>query len=350
MTQAGRKSSDRKSSEALTRVARLFKIVSLVSAGEGKVLGRQELAEACGCQVRTVQRDLSLLAEAGIPVDYDARCKAYRLPEKGWTFPVASLTAQDALALSLLRGLVGQPGLPQGRELRKTLDKLTGSVPAGIAALMQEVSETVQWGAQARDYGAAPLLALQEAVQRRQGIELDYVSRSRGERSWRRVDPYGVEARAGQFWELHGWCHRNGAIRTFALDQVRDMREVEAGFVVREEEWASFQAMRGVIGGIRSKEAAVSVDVLFAVPVAAYARDQRWPAGLSASDEAGGAVRLTGIVSGVSGLVAELLRWRRYCQVEGGAVLRAAMAAEVWAMAALYEPPHGEAESVRAGG
>jgi hypothetical protein len=44
---------------------------------------------------------------------------------------------------------------------------------------------------------------------------------------------------------------------------------------------------------------------------------------------------LTGTVSSVSGLVPELRR-RRYCRVEGGAVLRGRMGAEVRAMAALY--------------
>jgi hypothetical protein len=66
--------SNNKSSEALARVARLFKIVTLVIAEPrqpsefvraspaGSALGRRELAEACGCGIRTVQRDLALLA------------------------------------------------------------------------------------------------------------------------------------------------------------------------------------------------------------------------------------------------------------------------------------------------
>ena len=327
----------KKSSDALAKLARLFKIVTLVSAPPVCGLGRRELAASCGCDVRTVQRDLALLAQAGIPIDYDQRSRAYRLPEKGWTFPVAALTAQDALALSLLRGLVSQGGLPQGEALRGVLDKLTGSVPPGLFALVEEASSAVRGGQPARQYEAAPLLALQEAAQRREAVELDYVSRSRGERSWRRVDPYGVEARRGQFWELHGWCHRNGAIRTFALDQVQGVRMTRAGFQVREDDWTAFRSAQGIIGGIRGGEAGVSVNVVFVPPVAVYARDQRWPEGLSVTEEPSGAVRLTGTVNGVSGLIAELLRWRRYCVVEGGAALRAQMAEEVQAMAALYE-------------
>ena len=80
-------------------------------------------------------------------------------------------------------------------------------------------------------------------------VEIDYRSRSRGEQSWRRVDPYAVAAREGQYWELHGWCHRNQEIRTFALDQVRGMRLTEERFALRGEEWRAFAGAKGVIGG-----------------------------------------------------------------------------------------------------
>ncbi len=322
--------------EALARVARLFKILTLVrSQTPGRPLGRPNLAEACGCDVRTIHRDLLLLQEAGIPIEYDPARRAYVLPEKGWVFPIAPLDAEDALALALMRGIVGAPGLPQADALRATLDKLTGSLPPALATLMREAAQVLQPGRPARDYSHAPVSALIAAARAGQSVDLDYHSRSRGERSWRRVDPYVVEARAGQFWELHGWCQRNAGIRTFALDQVFGLHTTGEDFTVREAEWAAFAAAQGVVGGIRSG-AAVGVDVVFLPPVAAYARDHQWPEGLAVAGEADGAVRMTGSALGVEGLVAELLRWRRHCRVEGGPELRARMTEEVNAIADLY--------------
>ena len=70
-------------SEALQRVARLFKILTLVrSQTRGRPLGRRELAEACACDKRTIQRDLQLLQEAGISLEYDVRCRSYSCPRK----------------------------------------------------------------------------------------------------------------------------------------------------------------------------------------------------------------------------------------------------------------------------
>jgi len=109
--------SNKKSSDALARVAWLFKIISLVSAPTvGYPLGRSELADACGCKVRTMHRDLGLLAEAGIPIEYNKRSKTYRLPEKGCTFPVASLATQEALALDGSKALhLGWVAVPRQR-------------------------------------------------------------------------------------------------------------------------------------------------------------------------------------------------------------------------------------------
>ena len=145
-------------SEALQQVARLFKIITLVrSQTRGRSLGRAELAQACECNIRTIQRDLQLLQEAGIPVEYDYRQKAYMLPEKGWIFPIAPMTVEDALALALARGIVSTSGLPQADALRATLDKLTASLSPALSELMREAAQAVQPVRLVRDYSQAPI-------------------------------------------------------------------------------------------------------------------------------------------------------------------------------------------------
>ena len=191
------------------------------------------------------------------------------------------------------------------------------------------------WGTPSRDYSQSPLDLLEDAARTQCSVELDYNSRSGAGRAWRTVDPYRVEARDGCFWEMHGWCHSRQAIRTFALDQIRAVRGSDILFSLRDAEWAAFLGTRGVVGGLRG-EAPIAVDVLFVPPVAVYACAHQWPDGLVLTLEENGAVRLSGTAAGVSGLVPELLRWRRFCHVLGSPALRTAMAEEVHAMAALY--------------
>ena len=93
--------------EAMRRATRLFKIVTLVFANPARAaLGRDELSFACGCDVQTIHRDVQTLRAAGVPLEYDARAKSYRLPDKDWAFPLVALTAPDMIALALARGLL----------------------------------------------------------------------------------------------------------------------------------------------------------------------------------------------------------------------------------------------------
>jgi len=324
---------------ALQRAARLFQIVTLVfTAPPGAHLGRDELSLVCGCDPRTIQRDIDLLRGAGVPLEYDRRAHAYILPDKDWAFPIVRLTPQDTLALALVRGLLTAPGSPHRDALLTVLDKATASLPPALRTLLSDAAAVMRPAAMTRDYSQAPITALIQAAAGHQSIEIDYESASGGARAWRRVDPYAVEARDGQYWELHAWDHSRAAIRTFALDRVFGMRAIGGAFTLRAAEWEAFASATGVIGGLRGGFPQ-PVDVLFALPVAPYAMARCWPAGLACRVQPDGTVRLTGEVQGLDGIVAELLRWRSHARVLGGPDLMERMRAELQSMLALYPSP-----------
>ena len=323
-------------SEGMQRLARLLRIVRLIDTRTpGHALGRRELAEECQCHVRTIQRDLDLLCEAGLPLHYDPHRRAYILPEQEWTFPGIHLTVEEVLSLGLARCLLDRPGIPHQQIMLQALDKATSTFPLELKRLLSEAGQVVRTEAGPRDYSRAPIAPLIEAGRDCQTVEIEYQSGSGGEPVWRTVDPYAVEAREGQYWELHGWCHRHMSIRTFALDRVYGIRTTQTRFVIREEEWAAFAGASGVIGGLRGS-AAVEVEVIFSSEVASYALARRWPEGLMVVRRPDASVWLTGTALGVAGLLPELLRWRRHAQVRGGVELLAAMQEEVQALHELY--------------
>ena len=325
--------------DALQRAARLFRIVTLVFASPlGSSLGRDELSFACDCDPRTIQRDVNLLRAAGVPLEYDARAHAYTLPTKDWAFPIVQLTPRDALAVALARGLLTTSGTPHRDALLAVLDKATAGLPPALRSLLAEAATAVRPASLSRDYSQAPIEPLIRAAAERRVVEIDYASGSSQTRAWRRVDPYAVEPRDGQFWELHAWDHARSDIRTFALDRVFGLRGTDQAFTLRTAEWASFCGATGVIGGLRGG-AEAPVDVVFAPPVASYALARHWPDGLTVAAQPDGAARLSGVVQGLEGVTAELLRWRRHAEVLGGPELRARMRAELEAMIALYAPP-----------
>lgn len=319
----------------MPRIERLLKILTLLkSRRPGERLGRARLAEECSCGIRTIQRDLDLLMTQ-TSLCYDASVGSYDLPENGWTYPITTLTLPEVFSLSLARGLLTAPGLPQGAAAVAALDKITHVLSPQLRSLLAEAASVVRPLAAPRDYSRVPFSLLVEAAQARRTVEFEYENRSREECLRRRVDPYLIDHREGR-WELHGWCHRRQAVRTFAADRIRDALVLADTFAVREEDWAAFVGERGVVGGLRGGSP-IKVAVEFDIVVAAYARDKQWPDGLAISSRDDGSALLTGVALGTDGILPELLRWRRHARVLGGPELRRCIVEELKAMAELYK-------------
>lgn len=321
----------------VTRVTRLLKIIArLRYRRPAEQVGRQALADEFGCNPRTIQRDIELLQVfMHLPLTYDRAAKTYVLKPDTDAQLSVTLTVEETLALALARGLLTAPGFPLKDAVLAALDKATSQLPVVIKDMLSQSEQTFHAEALARDYSQAPLAPLMEAARAGKTLELFYQSRSSKQLTWRRIDPYEVVLRNGQYWELHGWCHTRQAIRTFALDKLQQVRSTSALFTQRAREWAEFQAIGGVLGGLRG-ETPVTVDVVFDACVAAYALDRQWPKTLRLDVLPDGSVQMTGIVQGTDGLLVELLSWRRHVLVKGGPELRARIEAEVQAIAARY--------------
>jgi predicted DNA-binding transcriptional regulator YafY len=321
--------------EPVVQALRLFTILRLTAARRpGRRISKQVLAEACECSTKTIQRDLRLLEAAQIPIDYDPVEHSYYLPDKGWSAPLVSLTARDALALAFLRSQIVERAaqMPFASQIESALDK----VMAGLSPQLRTVMETAAVamhvpGGLARDYSHAPFGLVLQAIRGRLTLEILYESRRSGTRDWRRVDPYRIDQREGRYLEIQAWCHKNQAVLTFALDRLHDARLTQETFELRS--WSDSD--EGVVGGLRGGPW-VEVVVRFDPVVAQYARDKNWPFKAQFEADANGSVTMTCRVQGVDGMLRELLSWRRHAEVLGGPEMRAAMVEEVEAMSALY--------------
>lgn len=325
----------------MERVMRFFKIITLVSARPAALpLGRERLAQECRCSPRQLQRDLNFLQEE-VGLQYDPQERSYVLPDKRGRFPIAPLTLEEAAALTVARGLLTAPGLPQGKRITAALDKATSTLSPALRDLLLHYAAVLQTPTLPRSYAAAPLMSLMDAARDQHVVRMDYDSLSGGKRMWRSMNPYAVEPRAGVYWELHGWCHENRAFRTFALDRLFGAEILPDTFTRDEEAWKTFLATQPV-GGLRGDGATASdtaVEVRFAPEVAAYARRQPWASSLHLTDAPDGAVWLRGEIASLSGMVVELLRWRRYVFVRGGPDLKRAYEAELTMMVQAQNNP-----------
>ena len=320
--------------DATVRITRLLRLLLYLRRyDDRRSISRSACAAECGCSLSTLSRELRFLCEEGFLES--SRRGVYRVVEATLLAPLLSLTPDHLLGLGLARVFLSRPDIPLGAQMQGALDHLLKGVSPRLRELVQDATgEQRQRPGNPTKLGAPALTTLVEAWLSQQTISMDYESQASGRRR-RHLDPYHITAE-GSLWFVHGWCHNNKAIRTFALDRLHGAELLPQTFRRNAVAWAAFAETEGIFLGLRGGPP-VLIRVRFAPEVATYAlRPHRWPAGLTARREPDGSVLLTGTARGVDGILTEILRWRRHAQVEGGPELLAAVHAELDALNKIY--------------
>ncbi|MFJ9905024.1 helix-turn-helix transcriptional regulator [Streptomyces sp. NPDC101152] len=196
----------------------------------------QELAQALGVSLRTVNRDLNWLRDAGLPVTaHRGRLGGVTmLPGSG--FDLTRLTPDERDHLSLT-GLDDKQRaeLDASVESRRALSKIAAAQPRRVHELLPLTDvvhvDSRPWR-QARAFGTAPA-SLIGAVRRGRRLRIEYDSpRQSGPRDLV-VDPYGLFAKAG-IWYLVADCAR--VPRMYRLERITTWEEVDQPRRIRENQ------------------------------------------------------------------------------------------------------------------
>lgn len=231
----------------------------------GRLTGA-ELAQELGVDRRTVRRYIGALEELGVPVSAErGRDGAYFLVA-GFKLPPMMFTDEEALVLSL--GLLAARGLGLSAAqpaLAAVQAKLQRVMPLRLKERARALHETVALEGPRPADGTAPahevLSRLSDAAQQRVRVWLQYVA-ANGERSERELDPYGLGYRGGR-WYVVGWCHRQGAVRSFRVDRISAAQPRGARFVRPED----FDVLAHLTSSIASLPRAFAIEVrLHATP------------------------------------------------------------------------------------
>lgn len=180
-----------------------------------------ELSRELEASERTIRRDLDALSAAGIPV------LATRGRGGGWELlgghrtDLSGLSAAEAEALFLIAGPEAvAAGLGVGPKLRSAVRKLMAALPAPLreradTARSRLLVDPSGWGRESeRDPGS--LAVLREAVLAGVQVDVTYASPGRSPTE-RRLHPYGLVAKAGNWYLLAGAA---GGMRTFRVSRM----------------------------------------------------------------------------------------------------------------------------------
>ena len=201
-----------------------------------------ELAARLEIDVRSVRRYITILQDAGIPIETTlGRHGGYRL-RPGFKLPPLMFTNEEATAIVL--GLLGTAWLEIGQSpiavegaLAKVLRVLPPPTRERLRAAARHLILSPHEQSARPDAGV--LIDLSEAIQQRQRIAITY--RSQGsEASQRIVEPYGLAGWWGR-WYLVGYCCARQDYRLFRLDRMDDIRMLAESFVRTESfDWEGY--------------------------------------------------------------------------------------------------------------
>ncbi|CAN5585645.1 YafY family protein [soil metagenome] len=180
-------------------------------------LTARQRAERFEVSVRTMERDISALQQAGVPIWAErGRAGGYGI-DPTMTLPPTNLSPAEAMAVVL--ALASLPMLPYAAAGRRATQMLLAVMRSSDAEAVRDLSGRVRLTPPAlTPIPPAVARAVEDAVAARSVLVLDYLDRD-GERTHREVEVHGLHLSATG-WYLIGWCRLRDDSRVFRLDRI----------------------------------------------------------------------------------------------------------------------------------
>jgi predicted DNA-binding transcriptional regulator YafY len=212
----------------VNRTDRLYALVEELRAVAPRPRSARWLAHRFEVSVRTVERDLSALQQAGVPIHAETDRSGGYVLDRERTLPPLAITPAEATALAA--GLHALAGTPFAAAARTALQKVQAVMPAGERAAASELIGRVWLIAPSTPPWSAPRV-LQEALAGRRVLRLHYADRH-GVATERLVEPLGFLG--GLSWYLIGWCRLRAAVRGFRLERITAVEALDEPVPARQ--------------------------------------------------------------------------------------------------------------------
>lgn len=208
----------------MNRTDRLYALVEELRAVAPRARTAQDMAARFEVSVRTVQRDLGALMEAGVPVYATPGPGGGYAIDPAHTLPPVNFTSDEAAALAI--ALARPDRSPLADALRSALRKVVAAMPPAEADAARRLTGRVHLMTpddEPPPPAPGPAAAtLEQAVVASRVVEIDYCDRH-GSPSLRLVEPAALVV-SSRVWYLVGHCRLRDDIRVFRVDRVAAAR------------------------------------------------------------------------------------------------------------------------------
>jgi predicted DNA-binding transcriptional regulator YafY len=204
------------------RIIRLLRLLQMLQSGPGK--NASALAKAFDVTRRTVFRDLQVLRDADLPLDYDAKTERYYVSPR-WAMPPSKLTEEEAFALIGLATEFGRnKELPFYDAAHNAAVKLERMLPASLRRGLRRKTQAIRIrpGKLTEKLGskASVYQQLVTAISQRRAVKITYGSLTEWATIETKLRPYQLLF-TRHSWYVLGLSSVHREVRTFNVIRIK---------------------------------------------------------------------------------------------------------------------------------
>jgi predicted DNA-binding transcriptional regulator YafY len=200
----------------MNRTDRLYALVEELRAVAPGSRSSTWLAERFEVSTRTIERDLSALQQAGVPIYATTGRRGGYAIDVHHTLPPLNLSAAEVAAVAT--ALAQPSATPFTQAGRSALQKILAALHEVDADAARDLASRIRLF-DLRVGRPRPPAVVEHAIVQRRVLELDYVDKD-GRATSRVVEPVAVLG-VHPNWYLWAWCRMREAPRAFRLDRIR---------------------------------------------------------------------------------------------------------------------------------
>ncbi|WP_234572749.1 helix-turn-helix transcriptional regulator [Rhodohalobacter sp. 614A] len=289
----------------MNRIDRLTAIIIFLQGRQRVSIA--ELSDRYKISERTVYRDLVALQEAGVPIGSEPGEGYYIV--KGYHLPPVMFNRQEAASLLAGERLMRKWNQTElGKSYLSALDKIRSILPPDEKEYFEVLDERIQTFKYQNVNFPKPderiFGFLQNAIFKKEIIEIEYRSPHMQKRTTRKVEPLGLLL-MGSHWYLAAWCRLREDYRMFRLDRFDKFKTT--GIQIRQPTGHSLKNFYD--RNLHQERELTEVVVWFEAEYASYVGDQKYWHGWAWERSVDGGIEMTFLTSSVSYLCRWLLMW-----------------------------------------
>ncbi len=258
----------------MDRMQRIFKLHQILAAHRYPV-PRAKLESELECSRASLTRIIAEMRDFfDAPIEYDKAHGGYRYSQDAYELPGLWFTPSELLALSAAQQLLeqAQPGLLDNQlaPLKARIDKLLAQEHLGSGALARRL-RILRMAARQPDTRVFQTVA--GATAQRKRLAFAYHGRERDAVTRRQVSPQRL-VHYRDNWYLDAWCHERDALRSFALDRIREPKALDQPNLDLDD--ARLDAHYSATYGIFAGPAKATAILRFTPERARWVADETW--------------------------------------------------------------------------